>query len=197
MNLPNKLTVLRLILTGVFVAALSIDFPHARSTALLLFAVAAITDFLDGWIARRYDLVTNFGKLMDPLADKVLMAAGFVMLCSIDGTRELFPAWVVVIILAREFLVTGLRLVASAEGMVLAAENLGKHKTTWQIVTICYFLTLLASEEPAFSWTAGLFRWRLTSPDILGQILIWLTLVLTLLSGLSYVWKNRQLLRDC
>ena len=119
MNLPNRLTVLRLILTFVFVAILSVEFPHWRSLALIVFAVAAITDFLDGHLARKHNLITSFGKLMDPLADKVLMCAGFVLLVS----HELMPAWVVIIILAREFLVTGLRLVASAEGMVLAASG--------------------------------------------------------------------------
>ena len=193
MNLPNRLTVLRLILTFVFVAILSVEFPHWRSLALIVFAVAAITDVLDGHLARKHNLITSFGKLMDPLADKVLMCAGFVLLVS----HELMPAWVVIIILAREFLVTGLRLVASAEGMVLAAENLGKHKTIWQIVTVIYFLVYLASEETAFSWMRWLFDWKPTGPTIAGQILIGISLVLTIVSGLSYAWKNRQLLADC
>ncbi|MCB1093627.1 MAG: CDP-diacylglycerol--glycerol-3-phosphate 3-phosphatidyltransferase, partial [Verrucomicrobiae bacterium] len=144
-------------------------------------------------LARKHNLITSFGKLMDPLADKVLMCAGFVLLVS----HELMPAWVVIIILAREFLVTGLRLVASAEGMVLAAENLGKHKTIWQIVTVIYFLVYLASEETAFSWMRWLFDWKPTGPTIAGQILIGISLVLTIVSGLSYAWKNRQLLADC
>ncbi len=193
MNLPNKLTVLRLILTFVFVALLSVEFPHGKSLALIVFSIAAITDFLDGHLARKHNLITKFGKLMDPLADKVLMCAGFVLLVS----HELIPAWVVVVILAREFLVTGLRLVASAEGVVLAAENLGKHKTIWQIVTVIYFLVFLASTEPAFSWMRWLFDWKLTGPAITGQILIWLSLALTVISGLSYAWKNRKLLADC
>ena len=193
MNLPNRLTVLRLILTFVFVAILSVEFPHWRSLALIVFAVAAITDFLDGHLARKHNFITSFGKPMDPLADKVLMCAGFVLLVS----HELMPAWVVIIILAREFLVTGLRLVASAEGMVLAAENLGKHKTIWQIVTVIYFLVYLASEETAFSWMRWLFDWKPTGPTIAGQILIGISLVLTIVSGLSYAWKNRQLLADC
>ena len=125
MNLPNQLTVARLALTLVFVGVLSIDgLPHAGTIALAVFSIAAYTDLLDGQIARARNLITNFGKLMDPLADKVLMCAGFVMLCE----EGFIPAWIVVLILAREFLVTGLRLVASAEGIVLAAENLGKYK---------------------------------------------------------------------
>ena len=193
MNLPHKLTLLRLILTGVFVILLSVEFPWSRTLALIVFAVAALTDFFDGHIARKHNLITNFGKLMDPLADKVLMCAAFVLLTEM----HLIPAWVVVVILTREFLVTGLRLIALAENVVLAAEKLGKHKTTWQIITVVYFLVHLASSEPAFRWIAPLFEWQPTSPDIAGQILIWVTMILTLWSGWSYTMKNRQLLKDC
>jgi len=196
MNLPNKLTVARLILTGVFVATLSIDLPYAKTAALFLFSIAAITDFLDGYLARKHDLITDFGKLMDPLADKVLMASGFVMLCSQESTRTLFPAWVVVAILTREFLVTGLRLVASAEGKILAAEKLGKHKTIWQIITVIYFLLYLASEDPGLQWLARLFELKLLSPTTAGLVLIAVTLILTVWSGFGYLWKNRSLLRD-
>jgi len=192
-NLPNKLTLLRLVLTGVFVILLSLEFPWSRTLALLVFAVAAITDFFDGHIARKHNLITNFGKLMDPLADKVLMCAAFVLLTEM----HLIPAWVVVVILTREFLVTGLRLIALAEGAVLAAEKLGKHKTTWQIITVVYFLIYLAASEPVFGWIAPLFEWKITGPEITGQILIWVTMILTLWSGWSYTMKNRALLKDC
>lgn len=196
MNLPNKLTVARLVLTGVFVAALSVDMPYARTAALLLFSIAAITDFLDGYLARKHNLITDFGKLMDPLADKVLMASGFVMLCSQEPTRALFPAWVVIAILTREFMVTGLRLVAAAEGKVLAAEKLGKHKTIWQIITVIYFLLYLAAEDPGLQWLARLFEIYLLSPATMGLVLIAITLILTVWSGFGYLWKNRSLLRD-
>lgn len=193
MNVPNQLTVLRLALSFVFAAVLSVQgFVHAGTVALIVFAGAAFTDFLDGYLARKHGLITNFGKLMDPLADKVLMCAGFVLLCE----RGHIPAWIVVVILTREFLVTGLRLLASAEGKVLAAEALGKYKTTIQIVTVLYFLLFLASREPGLAWTAPLFDIRVLGPGVLGWILIGLSLVLTLLSGLSYVWKNRAILRD-
>lgn len=194
MNLPNQLTVARLVLTFVFVAVLSIDgIPHAGTIALALFSIAAYTDLLDGQIARKRNLVTNFGKLMDPLADKVLMCAGFVILCE----QGLFPAWIVVVILAREFLVTGLRLVASAAGIVLAAENLGKYKTTFQIVAVIYFLIVLAAREPALAWLNPVLDWRGLGPYVLGKALVWIAMILTLVSGLSYVWKNRKLLADC
>ena len=192
MNVPNQLTVLRLILSFVFVGALSVDFPLAKSIAAIVFIIAAITDFLDGYLARKHNLITTFGKLADPLADKVLMAAGFIMLVSVD----LMPAWVVIVIITREFLVTGLRLVASAEGHVLAADKLGKQKTIWQIIVVVYFLIFLASEEPGFAWMRWLYAWKPTGPDIAGQVLIWIALVLTVLSGFNYVWKNRKLLAD-
>ena len=154
--------------------------------------IASITDFLDGYLARKNGLITNFGKLMDPLADKVLMCAGFVLLTRL----ELIPAWIVVVILSREFLVTGLRLLASAEGMVLAAENLGKYKTIFQIVTVIYFLLYLAATEPLLQFLKPLFDAFFLGPDYLGVVLIWISLILTVWSGWSYVWKNRKLLGD-
>ena len=194
MNLPNQLTVARLVLTFVFVAVLAINgIPYPGTIALIIFGVAAYTDLLDGQIARKRNLITNFGKLMDPLADKVLMCAGFVMLCE----HGYFPAWIVVVILAREFLVTGLRLVASAEGIVLAAENLGKYKTTFQIIAVIYFLVVMAAKEPAFAWINPVLDFRGLGPDVLGQLLIWAALILTMVSGFNYVWKNRKLLGDC
>ena len=192
MNLPNQLTLLRLLLTFVFMGVLSVvPFPNAKSYALLIFAVAAITDFLDGHLARKYNLVTNFGKLMDPLADKILMCAGFVLLITLGH----IPAWIVVVILSREFMVTGLRLLASAEGKVLAAENLGKYKTTFQIVTVIYFLLYEAAGESLFAWARPLFETKVTQPGFLGTALIWISLILTVVSGFNYVWKNRSLLR--
>lgn len=194
MNLPNQLTVARLFLSFVFVALLSLEsLAFGKTAALIVFSIAAITDFLDGYLARKHNLITNFGKLMDPLADKVLMCAGFVLLTE----HGLIPAWIVVIILSREFLVTGLRLLASAEGLVLAAEGLGKYKTIFQIVTVIYFLLYLASSEAAFAWLRPLFNAFYLGTEHLGLLLIWISLVLTLLSGLSYVWKNRGILRDC
>ena len=192
MNLPNKITVARFALTMVFVATLSIDFSLSKSCALILFIVASITDFLDGYIARKFNLVTKFGKLMDPLVDKILVSAAFVLLTA----NGYIPAWMVVVILSREFLVTGLRLIASSEGHVLAAEKLGKHKTTWQIITVIYFLTYLASTESAFNWIAPAFALDFLSPGFAGEILLWITLLLTVISGVGYVTKNIALLRE-
>lgn len=194
MNLPNQLTVARLFLSFVFVALLSIEGGEGTLTAaLVIFVIAAITDFLDGHIARKYQLITNFGKLMDPLADKILMCAGFVLLSHL----ELIPAWMVVVILSREFLVTGLRLLASAEGVVLAAENLGKYKTILQIVTVIYFLLYLASTDAWLRFIEPVFDSFYLGPDHLGMLLNWVSLILTLWSGCSYMWKNRKMLEDC
>lgn len=193
MNLPNQLTVARLIMTLVFVAAMALELSWSNSAALLLFIAASITDWLDGAIARSRGQITSFGKLMDPLADKVLMCSAFVML----STKGLFPDWAVVIVLTREFLVTGLRLIASsAEGAVLAADSLGKQKTILQISTAIYLLLLLASREPLFAFIAPLYDWTPFSYPVLGRIFIALTLLATVVSGISYVMKNRHVLRD-
>jgi len=192
-NLPNQLTVARFALTAIFVALLSSTvIPHGKTWALLAFAIAALTDFFDGHLARKHGLITNFGKLLDPVADKILMAAGFVMLVGVD----LMPAWMVVAILGREFLVTGIRLLASAQGKVLAAEGLGKHKTTWQIITLLYFLAFLASKDPLWPWLSAFFSWRPTSPAMLGQALLAVSLVLTVWSGWSFAWNSRKMLLE-
>ena len=148
-------TVSRLVLTVIFVATTAFPWAYAFTVGLFLFSVASITDWLDGKIARERNLVTAFGQLMDPLADKVLMAAAFITLME----KDLMPGWLVIAILAREFLVTGLRLVAGARGAVLAADKLGKQKTIWQIATACYLLVYLASREEPLAWVRRLGGW--------------------------------------
>jgi CDP-diacylglycerol--glycerol-3-phosphate 3-phosphatidyltransferase len=177
----------------VFVAILALPLPHKFSVGLILFSIASFTDFLDGYYARKFGLVTTFGKLMDPLADKILMCSAFVVLCA----ESQIPAWAVVVILAREFLVTGIRLVATSQGAVLAADKLGKLKTVFQISTAIYFLVFLASTETAFAFIAPLFDVMALSPSVLGWILIGLSLLTTLVSGMNYLLNNRQLLEDC
>src|SRR3954463_15690898 len=143
MNWANRLTLSRLALTVLFVVLLSSSWHYARTAALFIFLIAGLTDFIDGEIARRYQFVTNFGKLMDPLVDKIMMAAAFISLVPLKA----IPAWAATIVVARDFLITGLRLLASAQGRVLPAETLGKHKTSWQIVTVLFFLALLSLRE--------------------------------------------------
>lgn len=142
MNLPNKLTVARCIMTAFFVGLWSFENVFCYLLGYLIFVAAAITDYYDGKIARERGLVTNFGKLLDPVADKVLVVAAFVMLLGIPEMNV--PSWSIVLILAREFLVTGARSLAAAQGAVIAAINSGKVKTTLQMIYVCTFLLLAA-----------------------------------------------------
>jgi len=187
MNIPNQLTLTRLGFTVGFVLSLSIPWPGAATLAFVLFVIASFTDFLDGHLARRWNLVTDFGALMDPLADKIMTTAAFIMLVA----AGVIPAWAVVIIVSREFLITGLRMLAGSKGMVLPAEKLGKHKTAWQIITILYFLLLLSLSELSGSiasstWLPALFT--------LGDWLVAVTVILTLWSGLGYLVRHRDLI---
>ncbi|MDB6154873.1 MAG: pgsA [Chthoniobacteraceae bacterium] len=190
MNLPNQLTVGRFFLTLVFVVLLSTEWRFANTAGLLLFAIASVTDYLDGEIARRRNLVTDFGKLMDPLADKIMMAAAFILLVP----HHAFPAWVAIAIISREFLITGLRLLAASKGVVLPAEKLGKHKTIWQIVMVLYFFLLLSLDEMQtagwfFIGTPWAYAWKIGGPLLIGVVLI-----LTIFSGGGYVKKNWKLI---
>ncbi len=192
MNLPNKLTVARLVLTAVFVALYYSTLKNGISLAVIIFGIASFTDYLDGEIARKRNLVTNFGKLMDPLADKILMTAALIILV-MEGA---VAGWIVIAILAREFFVTGIRQIAAQHGVVLAAEKLGKHKMVWQIITVLYFLLLAASKEPMFAWLGGLFALWPFSPGVLGLVCTVMMAGLTIVSGISYFWKNRALFSD-
>ena len=156
MNLPNKLTMGRLLLTALFVAVMSVPdkylLDHRVTIATLFFLIASLTDFLDGYIARKLELVSDFGKLMDPLVDKILTSAVFIIL----SKENVVPAWITITIISREFLVTGLRLLASNQGKVLSADSLGKWKTTSQIVVATYFLIVLGVNEPLLNiWYAS------------------------------------------
>src|SRR3954449_10242239 len=143
MNWANRLTLSRLALTVLFVLLLSSSWHYARTAALVIFLIAGLTDFIDGEVARRYGVITDFGKLMDPLVDKIMIASAFISLVPLKA----IPAWAATTVVARDFLITGLRLMASAKGQVLPAEQLGKHKTSWQIITVAFFLVLLSAEE--------------------------------------------------
>ncbi len=188
MNWANRLTLSRLALTILFVIALNSTWDYGRTAALVLFILAGATDFLDGEIARRYAIVTNFGKLMDPLVDKVMMAAAFICLVPFKA----IPAWAAVVVISRDFLITGMRLLASARGQVLPAERLGKHKTSWQIVTILFFLGLLAARE--LRYASGATTWWLNAWYRGGPVLIWIAVGLTLYSGLGYAWRHRAIM---
>ncbi len=188
MNWANRLTLSRLALTVLFVAALNSSWEYARTSALIIFLIAGITDFVDGEVARRYGIITNFGKLMDPLVDKIMMAAAFISLVPLKAV----PAWAATTVVARDFLITGLRLMASAKGRVLPAERLGKQKTSWQIITVIFFLALLATSELRFANESS--TWWLRARDEAGPILVWITVALTVYSGIGFTWRHRELI---
>ncbi|MGA3266774.1 MAG: CDP-diacylglycerol--glycerol-3-phosphate 3-phosphatidyltransferase [Verrucomicrobiota bacterium] len=196
MNLPNKLTVGRFVLTALFLWALFSPLPHHNTLALALFLLAGLSDFLDGYLARRRKLITNFGILMDPLADKIMTCSAFVAFVETThlnpGAPVKVAAWMVVVIVARELAITGLRLLAVSKNVVLAAEGYGKHKTVSQIVTIIALLLLDACME----WPAALKNFFLPWVPMFTEfteIMLWLTVVLTAMSGLIYLWRNRTL----
>ena len=179
MNLPNKLTILRVILIPFFVFFLLTDFvPYHYIIALVIFIVASLTDMADGKIARKYNLVTNFGKFMDPLADKLLVCSA--MICLIPLGQ--LAAWIVVIIIAREFIISGFRLIASDNGVVIAASYWGKFKTTFQMLMIIVLILELQFPNAVFHW--------------LGVILTWVALALTVISLIDYIVKNKDVLKE-
>jgi len=188
MNWANRLTISRLVLTVLFVAMLNISWPYARTTAFIIFLIAGVTDFVDGEIARRYRIVTNFDKLMDPLVDKIMMAAAFISLVPMGA----IPAWAATTVVGREFLITGLRLMASARGQVLPAEGLGKHKTAWQIITVIFFLGLLSAAELHYGNSQS--GWWYRAWYQAGPILVWITVALTLYSGIRYALRHRDVI---
>ena len=178
MNLPNKLTIMRVILIPFFVFfLLSPYFPaYGNYMAVAIFIVASLTDMLDGKIARKYNLVTNFGKFMDPLADKLLVCSA--MICLIELDR--LAAWIVIVIIAREFIISGFRLVASDNGVVIAASYWGKFKTTFQMLMV--IVLILDIQMPFF--------------QILGTVLTYVALILTVVSLIDYIVKNKDVLKD-
>ena len=190
MNWANRLTVSRLVLTILFVAALNSTWVYGRTAALVFFLLAGVTDFFDGEIARRYGSVTNFGELMDPLVDKIMIAAAFISL--VPAPLKAIPAWAATTVVARDFLITGLRLMASARGQILPAERLGKHKTSWQIITVVFFLVLLSARE--LNYANGEGGWWSRGWNQGGPLLVWITVILTVYSGLGYAWRHRDVI---
>lgn len=178
MNLPNKLTVVRVLMIPFFVwfmlPSLGGEMAASKWIALTIFCIASLTDLLDGKIARKYNLVTNFGKFMDPLADKLLVGAA--MICLVEMGR--LPAWIVIVIISREFIISGFRLIASDNGIVIAASYWGKFKTVFQMAMI--IVLIAAFEGSVFA--------------VVEQILIWVSLILTIVSLVDYIRKNKEVL---
>lgn len=176
MNLPNKLTMLRVVMIPFFVVFMLVPIAGDADKwiALALFIAASLTDMLDGHIARKYHLVTNFGKFMDPLADKLLVCSA--LICLVDLGR--IPSWIVIVIIAREFIISGFRLIASDNGVVIAASYWGKFKTTFQMVMICL---MIADLEPLRLFTAAV---------------MWIALALTVISLADYLVKNKSVMKE-
>ena len=186
MNLPNKLTLFRVFLIVPFVVALlgghegwfGVSSTVADWIALALFILASLTDFVDGWIARKYNLVTNFGKFMDPLADKLLVGAALVALVEM----ERIPGWIVIVIISREFIISGFRLIAADSNVVIAASYWGKFKTVFQMVMVCLMIANLGTVWVWMKW--------------LTDICMWIALALTVISLVDYILKNKGVLSD-
>lgn len=184
MNLPNKLTMLRIALVPVFVVFVSMQSAVYQWIALGLFVIASFTDMLDGRIARSRHMVTDFGKFMDPIADKMLVMSALIML--VEQGR--MPGWVCMVMLAREFAVSGFRLVASSKGKVIAAGIWGKLKTVTQMVYICMALILV----PMYQLDPDVHSvW-----DVATQVIMYISMALTLWSGVDYIWQNREYIKD-
>ncbi len=171
MNLPNKITLFRVILVPVFILTMYL-FPENNLLSFIIFSIAALSDAMDGYIARKHNLVTNFGKFMDPLADKILTMSAFVMLVE----RGAIAAWIIIVVLTREFAITGFRTLASDSGVTIAASNLGKIKTITQMVAIIAYFVV--GESTLFT------------------ILVYAMLIATIVSGYDYIVKNINLLKD-
>src|SRR5262245_60758909 len=199
MNLPNKLTVSRFALTAAFFAALYSGIRYRETVALALFSAASLTDYFDGKIARRDKLITNFGILMDPLADKIMVCSAFIAFVESTHLHSDAPvkvaAWMVVIIVARELAITGLRLLAASKNLVLAAEGFGKHKTISQIVAILAILVFYSFEQwgPLGRFTFGIMLGGKPVIAWFMPLAIWVSVALTFVSGALYLWRNRPL----
>ena len=176
MNLPNKLTIARVIMIPLFLICLYLNIGCGKYIAVGIFILASLTDLLDGKIARKYNLVTNFGKFMDPLADKLLVCSALIALVDL----ERIAAWIVIIIIAREFIISGFRLVASDNGVVIAASYWGKFKTTFQMLMVIVLILDIPNQFFA----------------VLGTVLTYIALILTVVSLIDYIAKNKNVLKE-
>jgi len=186
LNLPNSITLGRLGLTAVFIVSATVGGTTAYVIGLVSFVLAALSDWLDGYLARKMNLVTSLGKLLDPLADKILVASAFVFFSS----TSLCPMWITAVIIGREFLVTGLRQIAVEKGVVIAADQLGKWKTTFQLAFGITCMVFLIDAE----W--NILRDLAMPGGFLFSVFLWGSLILTLLSGMNYLLKAKEILTD-
>lgn len=196
MNLPNKLTLVRCILTPVFLALMLIEFPFHYAAALVVFIAASLTDYFDGKIARAQNLITNLGKFLDPLADKALTTAAFLGFLAVLGGDHL--CWALFLILAREFAVTSVRLLAAKDGVVVAASFAGKLKTVMQMVSVIYMLTAMQVADllPMLGVPCGIACIVTKVAFIVGYVCIWVATIATVVSGIQYVWELRHYFKE-
>lgn len=190
-NLPNTITVSRLFLTAGFILFVAKETTWGYLTALILFIIAAISDYVDGWLARKMNLVTPLGKLLDPLADKILVCSAFVFLTA----EGLCPVWVTALIIGREFLVTGLRQIAIEAGQILAADSLGKWKTAFQLTYLISGMIKLTLDTMDSLQSPLSYLYALTNGAWLLPVSLVLAVALTVISGWNYVWSSRYLLK--
>ena len=180
MNLPNKLTIVRILMVPLFLFFGLFRFPGgygeiiSRFLAAIVFAAAALTDLIDGKIARKYGLITDFGKFMDPLADKLLVCSALICLIELDR----IPSWMVIVIIAREFVISGFRLIASDNGVVIAASYWGKFKTTFQMIAVCLMIADIAAL------------------NLVTNIVTWIAVILTVISLIDYLIKNKDVMKE-
>lgn len=196
MNLPNKLTLSRVVMVPFFVGFLLLTprYGWFKWIAFGIFVIASLTDLLDGKIARKYNLVTNFGKFMDPLADKLLVCSALIGMTALS--QRLIPAWITIIIIAREFIISGFRLIAAEKGNVIAASMWGKWKTTFQMVMLCVKMLVMDTYLPAGASALP----SLLSPErilrLIGDVTMYIALLLTVVSLIDYLLKNKDVLKD-
>lgn len=191
MNLPNKLTVFRIVISFFFLVFLFVSAPGAKTVALGLFIIGTVTDIYDGKLARKLGLTTDFGKLMDPLADKILISSAFISFVQLDPIN--IPAWMAALIVSREFSITALRLYALSKGLVISADRKGKQKMVSQSTTILLGLIALSWKEIAQLLS---MQWDVHWDYIIGVgmwIVSFLTVIHTIVTGLYYLWENRKL----
>ncbi len=191
MNLPNRLTAIRLVMAFAFLAALLSGIPYGKTIAFVLFTVAGVTDALDGYYARKYNLFTDFGKLMDPLADKILISAAFISFVQLPETK--LPAWIAIVVVAREFAVTGLRLLAASKGTLIGANKWGRNKMITQAVTAGIVLLFLSLNELFPSAMEEVMK---TPFSITLHVLMYFTVALTAGTGIWFLFRNKELIRS-
>ena len=192
MNWPNRLTLTRILLAPVFMVFFLVETVWARLIALIIFTIAAVTDLIDGWIARKYNIVTGFGKFMDPLADKILVSAAFIGLVALGYAR----AWMIVLIIARDFYITGLRSLAAYKGTVIPASNIAKLKTVMQMTVITFMMLIITLESVFQIYDSPLITLLDFNKQLVYDIMLGVVTAITVYTGLDYTIKYYNMIKN-